>query len=387
MTLEAPAAPEAVRQTRFPLEGGELGELIRRHDWTRTGLGPPEQWPQSLKTVTSMLLMSPVPIVLLWGERGIMLYNDAYSIFAAGRHPGLLGSEVRRGWPEVADFNDHVMQVCLAGGTLAYRDQELTLRRRGQPEQVWMNLDYSPVPDETGKPAGVIAVVVETTERVRAERNLRTEKQRLTHLFERAPGIMAMLSGPEHRYEMANPAYTNLIGNRELFGQPVRDALPEIARQGFVEQLDEVYRTGVPYVGKSVELTIQRTPGEAEEAYVLDFVFEPVVDSDGVVSGIFMQGHDITRHALAERRMRFLDGLSKATVASTDADTILATTTRLLGEHLAVSVCAYADMDPDEDGFTIRGNWAAPGAKGIVGHYRSSSSGSWQSPRYRLDCH
>lgn len=355
--------------------GGELGELIRTHDWSETALGPPEQWPQSLKTVTSMMLLSPVPIVLLWGELGIMLYNDAYSIFAAGRHPQLLGSEVRKGWPEVAEFNDQVMRVCLAGGTLAYKDQELTLHRNGRPEQVWMNLDYSPVLDETGNPIGVIAFVVETTERVRAERHLLAEKQRLTQLFEQAPGIMAMLSGPEHRFEMANPAYANLLGNRELIGLTVRDALPEIARQGFIEVLDKVYQSGTAYVGNSVGLDIQRTPGQPEEAYILDFVFQPVIDSKGAASGIFIQGHDVTQRAQAERRTGFLDALGKATAANTDADTILAITTRLLGEHLGVSVCAYADMDPDEDGFTIRGNWAAPGAHGIVGHYNLAAFG------------
>ena len=70
-----------------------------------------------------------------------MIYNDAYSVFAGGRHPTLLGSKVREGWPEVADFNENVMTVVLAGGTLAYRDQEATLYRSGVPEQVWMNLD------------------------------------------------------------------------------------------------------------------------------------------------------------------------------------------------------------------------------------------------------
>ena len=77
-----------------------------------------------------------------------MIYNDAYSIFAGGRHPHLFGSKVREGWPEVADFNDNVMKVGLSGGTLSYRNQELTLHRSGVPEQVWMNLDYSPVLDE-----------------------------------------------------------------------------------------------------------------------------------------------------------------------------------------------------------------------------------------------
>ncbi len=165
------------------LARGETGRLIAARDWSRTSLGSIEAWPQSLKTTTDLLLRSPLPIVLLWGEDGVMLYNDAYSVFAGGRHPELLGSKVREGWPEVADFNDNVMKVCLAGGTLAYKEQELTLYRHGRPEQVWMNLDYSPVADETGRPAGVIAIVAETTERVLAERRIRESEERQRFLL------------------------------------------------------------------------------------------------------------------------------------------------------------------------------------------------------------
>ncbi|SEO38843.1 Signal transduction histidine kinase [Luteibacter sp. UNC138MFCol5.1] len=231
---------------------GEVGELIRSMDWTPTGLGPPESWPQSLRTVTGMLLLSPVPIVLLWGEKGIMIYNDAYSVFAGNRHPALLGSEVRKGWDEIADFNDNVMRVGLAGGTLAYKDQQLSLVRHGKPEPVWMDLDYSPVLGEDGKPAGVIAIVVETTERVLADQRERENQARL----------------------------------------------------------------------------------------------------------------------------QFLDELREATARHTDADAILATTMRLLGEHLGVAVCAYADMEPDEDGFTIRGDWSRPGSPSIVGHYSLNAFGT-----------
>src|ERR1700736_1168171 len=172
----------------FPTGGGELGRLIRQFDWAKTSLGPLAAWPQSLKTVTDTLLRSPVPIVLLWGEDGVMIYNDAYSGFAGGRHPQLLGSKVRDGWAEIAEFNDHVMKVGLGGGTLAYRDQELILYRHGRPEQVWMNLDYSPVPNEAGQPAGVIAIVVETTQRVIAERTLKERENDLARV-QRIAGI------------------------------------------------------------------------------------------------------------------------------------------------------------------------------------------------------
>jgi hypothetical protein len=119
---------------KFLKGGGETGGLIRSLDWSATPLGPIGKWPKSLKTATSLILLSPVPIVLLWGADGVMIYNSAYSIFAGGRHPRLLGSNVREGWPEVADFNDNVMKVGLARGTLAYEDQVLTLHRSGKPE-------------------------------------------------------------------------------------------------------------------------------------------------------------------------------------------------------------------------------------------------------------
>jgi two-component sensor histidine kinase len=164
---------------RFPFGGGKNGALILATDWSNTSLGPISGWPESLKTTVGILLHSPVPIVLLWGPDGIMIYNDAYSIFAGSRHPLLFGSKVREGWPEVADFNDNVMQVGLRGGTLSYRNQELTLYRSGVPEQVWMNLDYSPVLGANGRPEGVLAVVVETTQQVLAERALAKAEERL----------------------------------------------------------------------------------------------------------------------------------------------------------------------------------------------------------------
>ena len=165
------------------LEGaGEMAALIRAFDWTATPLGSIGQWSPILKATISLILRSPVPLVTLWGELGIMIYNDAYSRFAGQRHPRLLGSEVRMGWPEVADWNDNVMKVGLAGGTLSYRDQVLTLWRQGVPEDVWLDLDYSPVTDESGKPVGVIAIVVEITDKVTAQQALRENEARLQRL-------------------------------------------------------------------------------------------------------------------------------------------------------------------------------------------------------------
>ncbi|CDY75334.1 Two-component hybrid sensor and regulator [Caballeronia glathei] len=149
---------------------GEMAGRIEAFDWSETELGPIGAWTRSLASTVRLMLASPVPLVMLWGRQGYMVYNDAYAAFAGGRHPYLLGSPVELGWPEVASFNRHVMDTCLGGGTLTYREKKLVLLRNGRPEAVWMDLYYSPVAGDDGKPAGVLAVVVETTERVLSER-------------------------------------------------------------------------------------------------------------------------------------------------------------------------------------------------------------------------
>jgi len=149
---------------------GEMAGRIRTFDWCQTELGSLDTWPASLCSTVQLMLASPLPMVMLWDRAGYMIYNDAYSKFAGGRHPYLLGSPVELGWPEVAEFNRNVVDTCLAGGTLSYRNKVLVLLRDGIPEDVWLDLYYSPVADDDGKPAGVMAMVVETTEHVISER-------------------------------------------------------------------------------------------------------------------------------------------------------------------------------------------------------------------------
>jgi PAS domain S-box-containing protein len=301
LTEEPPALSEAAQ---FPLGGGRTGALIRDYDWRLTSLGAIEDWPDSLRTIVAFVVSSPVPIVTLWGGDGVMIYNDAYSEFAGARHPRLLGSKVREGWPEVAEFNDHVMRTVLGGGTLSYKDQELTLHRNGRPEQVWMNLDYSPVLDQSGRPAGVIAIVVETTERVLTERRAALETERQRRLFKQAPGFITILRGPEHEFEFVNEAYARLFGDRDFVGKTAREAFPELAGQEFFGWLDRAYRTGQRFVADHVPIVFQRSPGGPMEERFLDFIYEPVTDEVGQVTGIFCEGHDVTEAMRAQEALR-----------------------------------------------------------------------------------
>jgi PAS domain S-box-containing protein len=189
--------------------GGEMGDRIAAFDWSRTSIGPIEGWCSAMKSMLGFVLRSPVPIVTLWGDKGVMIYNDAYRAFAGGRHPGLLGTNVLEGWHEVADFNANVMQkVYREGGTLSYKDKELTLIRDGTPKQLWTDLEYSPVLDESGSPIGVVAIVIETTEKVQASRRLQDDRNRLWSIS-RDLLLVCTLDGT---VTAVNPSATRMLG-------------------------------------------------------------------------------------------------------------------------------------------------------------------------------
>jgi len=288
--------------TGFGAQGGALGKLIDAHDWSATGLGPVRDWPAAMRSTVRLILRSPLPAVTLWGEHGVMIYNQGYADIAGARHPALLGMPVRAGWPEAAAFNDHVMRTVLAGETLSYREQPFTLDRGGSPEQLWIDLDYSPIVDEDDAVVGVIAHVIDASAKVRAERWLNGERGRLQAMFEQAPGFIAQLQGPEHVYQLANPAYVALVG-REVLGRPLREALPETVPQGLVAVLDGVYRSGEAYSAQASPMWLAQPDGQRRLHY-LDFMCQPLRGEDGAVTGIFVQGGDVTERVLAETALR-----------------------------------------------------------------------------------
>jgi len=288
---------------------GEIGEVIARLDWSASTLGPIEAWPQSVKSTVSLILHSTFPIATMWGEAGVMIYNSGYAEIAADKHPGLLGAEVHQAWPEARDFNAEVMRVCLAGDTLHYADQELTLHRNGRDEQIWFDLDYSPIIGESNQPIGVLAMVADTTNEVRVERFLRDERARLQAMFNQAPGFMAMLEGPEHRFVQVNQAYRELVGFRDVVGKTIADALPEAVEQGFAALLDSLYASGEAYSGVAMPFATVATEYAPAKEFFVDFVYQPVRDEHGAVYGIFVQGANVTDRVLAEQSMRASESL------------------------------------------------------------------------------
>jgi len=123
-------------------------------------------------------------------------------------------------------------------------------------------------------------------------------------LARQLPGFLLVTSGPDHVVEFGNAAVDALAGGRLEVGRPLREALPELAEQGFLAIRDQVYRTGEPYRGQGRQVSVRRGPDGAAEDVHIDFVYQPIRDADGAVTGIVFAGYDLTEQKAAEDRTR-----------------------------------------------------------------------------------
>ena len=287
--------------TFLPHDGGELGRLIAAIDWSSTCLGGLHQWAPVVKGLIATILRSPLPIATLWGEDGVLIYNHAYSLICGVRHPTILGARVRDAWPEAADFNTGVVRTVFGRGeTLSYKDQPFLLKRPGRPDRASFSLDYSPILDGNGIPLGVIAIVIETTDKVLADRQLAEERLRLKHIYDQSPSIMALLEGPKHRFVLANSAYRRFVGDLDLVGLTAAEVLPDALQHGCVSILDGVYASGEAHATNGSKFMVRQHPNGPPTERSIDFVYQPIAGADGQVNGIFINGVDVTDRVAAQ---------------------------------------------------------------------------------------
>ena len=284
-STDTPLAP-----TRGALDflhgGGEMGALMRAHDWSRSSLGPPAGWPQSLRTVVRLMLNTGHPMYIWWGPELACLYNDAYrESIGPERHPGSLGRPAREVWAEIWPIiGPQIEQVMSGRGATWHVDQLVPITRHGRVEDVYWTYSYSPIDDETapGGIGGVLVVCTETTQQVLAARQLGAERDRLARLFEQAPIFMALLHGPEHRFEIANPG---LPAARRPSAGPRQDRSPKRCpkrRARATSPCSTACSRAARRTARTARSTRsrRRPTGRAEERF-LDFVYQPIKDAAG----------------------------------------------------------------------------------------------------------
>jgi len=157
---------------------------------------------------------------------------------------------------------------------------------------------------------------------------LQAERDRLTGMFAQAPGFMAVLRGQKHRIELANPSFMRLVGHRPVVGRTVAEALPEAVEQGCLDLLDRVFDSGEAYTANGAAYAVHAAAdGPVAERFV-DFVFQPLKNGDGRMTGIFVEGSDVTDRTLGETALRvsearnrqILDSAIDYAIVATDLD-------------------------------------------------------------------
>jgi signal transduction histidine kinase len=320
---------------------------------------------------------SPNAYMVLDRELRFVAANRAYLALTASDLDDLLGNYVLARFPHDASNPENEnarllrtsLEKVLATGE---RDDIALIRYRvprfagGPLEERFWSATHVPLLDEDRRVEFIVQHTVDVTEieRLKAaastapvssevasfaagligraevvqQKNITLDEQlgRLRRLFEQAPGFTAVLTGPNHVFDLTNAAYRSLIGNRDVIGKSIREALPDIAGQGFYERLDTVYTSGEPFLGEGMAVFLQRRPDGPLEETILDFIYQPIFDGSGKVGGIFVQGNDITEEARAKRETeRLSDERERLLVAEQGARQEAERANRLKDEFLA----------------------------------------------------
>lgn len=292
-----------VQQHPFLNGGGEMGALIRSKNWSLSSLGPPSEWPQSLRTTVSIILNSQFPMFVWWGEDLITLYNDAYCPIAGEKHPSLLGQSGKEGWIEIWPDLGPLVESVFSGKSTWSEDQVLYMNRRGYVEETYFTFSYSPIWDESGRVGGLFCACIETTEKVLAARKILESERNLRATILQSPVAMCILRGPAFVVEIANDRIYELWGKSQdhMLGQPIFEALPEARHQGLEEVLQDVFTSGETFAASERPVQLPRKDGV--QTIYINFVYEPFREGDGSVSGIIAVANEVTELVLARKRI------------------------------------------------------------------------------------
>jgi PAS domain S-box-containing protein len=310
------------------LRGSQMGELIFGHDWAESDLGPISTWPRNLQFAVNFMLLLPSAALLLWGPKLIQIYNDGYRDLMGAKHPPGLGQPVSACWPEAWGFLSPICEgVMKRRESFIFDDQRLVINRTGMPEEAFFKFTFSPISEDIGLPRGlsdeggtetggagaVFVTVSEKTEvikiraweseRHRLKEALQAKRiQLLEEVFRNAPSFLHVLQGPEFVFELANDAYYQLVGHRELLGRPLFEALPEAENGNYRCKLTRVLTTGKPFMGFELPVAVVPNPGQQPEDRFIDVTYLPLAGEDGTSQRILGHGIDVTEHVKTRQK-------------------------------------------------------------------------------------
>jgi len=271
---------------------GEASKNIDSYNWKETPIGPIEKWSSSLKINLGLVLNSQFPAVLFWGPDFITFYNDAYVPLIPGKHPEALGKPAQDVFGEIWEHIEPQLKLVFETGKSTWEiNQLLPIIKNGILEDVFWTYSQSPVFDENGVIKGVVVICTDTTSDVRSRIELEESREILKSFFRQAPVPMCIVTGPDHVYTLANEDYEKFMG-KNVVGKKVSEVLTE-DQQDYLKILNQVYQTGIPFIGKSQPFIIKNEDGTSVPR-LLNFIYQAYRGRKGDIQGILVVLQDIT---------------------------------------------------------------------------------------------
>ena len=378
-------------------------QLYRLHPSTVTSSNQASGHPLAAPDFAAMFNAIPTACMVLSPAFLIVAVSDAHLAATGARRDDILGRYLFDVFPEnpddpgadgVAKVRASILRVLQHKVADVMAIQRYDVIDPSAPgtayaEKYWKSM-HTPVFDAQGDVAYVMQTVEDVTEQFRnvAEADqLRSElsaqaqqirdQQHVAELFQQAPAFMAILAGPDHRVDFVNPGYRKLIGNRDILGMTIAEGVPDAAAQGYVTLLDTVYQSGTPFSADGARYAVQSAPGEAVDERYVDFVFQPVRSATGDITGILVQGIDVTERVLAQARREALVRLSEAVRNLRTPEEIIFQACAILGETLGVSRVGYGTINADAETLTVERDWNAAGVESVAGTLNMRDYGSY----------
>ncbi|WP_310649649.1 PAS domain-containing protein [Pseudomonas juntendi] len=337
---------------------GQIATQMRQVDWAGTNLGDPGHWPVPLQQAVGFLLGSDLPTAILWGAHRTLLYNDTWIPVMGRRHPGGLGKPAHEVWVAVwGRVSLQLDAVMEKASLLLLSDSEFPVRL--DREKPWA-FSLSPLRAPEGHIVAVLVQGQEVQPSVLEPVPSHITLGRDRRMFEQAPGFITILRGPDHIFEFVNEAFRRSFGDRDYLNRSVQEMFPDLEEQGYFSWLDEVFKSGERFVATGTPISLLCESGIVETRY-LDFVYEPVFDDTGGVTGIFCEGFDVTKRVETERALReesrtleILRDINAAFASDLDLERIVQDLTDAATSLTGAAYGSYFANEVDESGAHLR---------------------------------
>jgi PAS domain S-box-containing protein len=398
---------------------GKIGEAMGLVDWAATPLGPPEAWPQSLRTTLELMLNSKHGMMLAWGPQLTLFYNEAYAPFLGRKHPTAMGRPFAEAWSDVwADIEPLVRQT-LDGEAVWFEDYHLVMARHGYAEDTWWQFSYSPARDDSGHIVGLLNVTSEMTAKVLTERRQAFRlalEDRLQNLDDPSEIVAAAsealglhLGVPQVAYARVEPGEQTVLIEREwnsgvMPSNAGRHRLDDYGPQ-FIADLRRGKIVAIADVRADQRTSSPEALATFAKASIEAFLNVPIVKGDRLLAVLAIHSPirrawtneqialatDVAERtwaaaerAFAEQRIGYERERLRATVELADRlrdlgaiPDILFAAAQVLGRSLGVSRAGYGAVDDETDTLLVDRDWTKDGVETLAGRTSLRDYGSF----------